>query len=227
MTELVSGHAAPTDRKADVRIDPLTREVVHLAGLAGEAIELATDALLEGRMSTADVVIRTDGQLDALAARIERMALRQMQDDAGGELGPALAAIRVVHELERVGDNMVNVAKAARRLLGQEFQPRVRGLVQRMREQAVLQLRVAVRAWAEHDAALAAALTDLDDVMDDLEKELLRAVLAGSAGEDGMQRAVQLALVGRYYERAGDHAVNFGKRACAVQRTSGEPAASG
>jgi phosphate transport system protein len=82
-----------------------------------------------------------------------------------------------------------------------------------MREQATSQLRLAIEAFMSRDPKWAAALRDMDDVMDDLQKELLRAIFAMRADdENAIQRAVQTALVGRYFERIADHAVNIGER---------------
>src|SRR5438874_2316981 len=68
-------------------------------------------------------------------------------------------------------------------------------------------------AFAESDCARAMALEDMDDVMDDLQRELFRTIFAlGRADEAGLQQMVQIALVGRYYERMADHAVNIGER---------------
>jgi phosphate transport system protein len=83
----------------------------------------------------------------------------------------------------------------------------VRGLVDRMGRQAVEQLRAATDAFADQNPSLAAAVADMDTVMDDLTKDLLRAVFrAGAGDETAVQHAVQVALVGRYFERIGDHA---------------------
>ena len=121
--------------------------------------------------------------------------------------------LRVVHELERTGDLMVNVAKATRRLYPYTLEPRVRGILDRMREQAGVQLRLAVDTFADRDLARAAALPDMDDVIDDLQKDLFRAIFEARHGDEAaIQRAVQLALVGRYYERIGDHAANIAER---------------
>ena len=128
------------------------------------------------------------------------------------DLRTLVTILRIIHELERTGDLMVNIAKAARRLYPHDLDPKVRGLIQRMREQAVVQLRTALKAFVDRDPAQAAALHDMDDVMDELQKELFRWIFAVQANEDAIQRAVQIALVGRYFERMADHAVNFGER---------------
>ena len=71
----------------------------------------------------------------------------------------------------------------------------------------------ALEAFAESDCARAMALEDMDDVMDDLQRELFRTIFAlGRADEAGLQQSVQVALVGRFYERMADHAVNIGER---------------
>ena len=84
-----------------------------------------------------------------------------------------------------------------------------------MGAQASVQTHLAVDAFADSDDAIASALPDMDDVMDDLQKELFRAIFAGFSGgpvdEAALQMAVQLAFVGRDYERAADHAVMIGR----------------
>jgi phosphate transport system protein len=83
-----------------------------------------------------------------------------------------------------------------------------------MGAQASVQTRLAVDAFTDEDVVVATALPDMDDVMDDLQKELFRAIFAGFAGpvdEAALQMAVQLAFVGRDYERAADHAVMIGR----------------
>ena len=81
-----------------------------------------------------------------------------------------------------------------------------------MGAQASVQTHLAVDAFADGDADIAAALPDMDDVMDDLQKELFRTIFAaGAPDEASLQMAVQLAFVGRDYERAADHAVMIGR----------------
>jgi phosphate transport system protein len=105
------------------------------------------------------------------------------------------------------------VAKSARRLYPGPLDPKLRGIIDRMREQATAQLQLASDTFAERDPARAAALEDMDDVMDDLQKELYRAIFRSTAHDEAeLQRAVQVALLGRYFERIADHAVNIGER---------------
>jgi phosphate transport system protein len=190
-------------------------DVIRLGGLASEAIEAGTAAFLDADLAAVERVIAGDRALDDLMHAIEARTylLLAARPTAEHELRMLVTIPRVVHELERAGDLMVNVAKASRRLYPYTLEPRIRGIVDRMREQAGVQLRLAVDTFADGDLARAAALPDMDDVIDDLQKDLFRVIFASSVADEGaIQRAVQIALVGRYYERIGDHAANIAER---------------
>ncbi|HVW32978.1 MAG TPA: PhoU domain-containing protein [Acidimicrobiia bacterium] len=89
-----------------------------------------------------------------------------------------------IHELERSGDLMVNVAKATRRLYPVELADPIRRIVERMGRQAGIQLRLSIECFAESDCARATALEDMDDVMDDLQRELFRTIFALGRADD-------------------------------------------
>ncbi len=193
----------------------LHRDVGRLAALASESIQAATAAVLDFDLTGAQAVVDNDVLLDELTHDMEERVLLLLarQQPMAKDLRELVTTLRVIHELERIGDLMVNVAKATRRLFPSPLEPRLRGLLDRMREQATLQLRVASEAFAARDPARARALDDMDDVMDDLQKELFRAIFElGARDEAAVASAVQIALVGRYFERVADHAVNIGDR---------------
>ena len=196
-------------------LEELGDDVVRLSAMASEAIQAGTAALLEFDMGTADRVIGNDVVMDELAHAMEERIYLMLarQQPMAIDLRTLVATLRIVHELERTGDLMINVAKAARRLYPHPLEPRVRGLIDRMRDQATAQLKVATDAFADRDPARAKALDDMDDVMDDLQKELFRTIFSSPAADEAsVQRAVQVALVGRYFERIADHSVNVAER---------------
>jgi phosphate transport system protein len=210
-----------TDEVPEIRkgfhedLHQLTKDTVRLAALASEAIQAGTAALLDFDLQTVEQVVRDDVALDDLTHSIEERTYQLIgrQQPVAGDLRTLVTVLRVIHELERIGDLMINVAKAARRLYPNPLEPKVRGLLDRMRQQATDQLRLATEAFEDRDPARAAALRDMDDVMDDLQKELFRTIFQSrSDDEAAVQRAVQVALVGRYFERMADHAVNVGER---------------
>jgi phosphate transport system protein len=196
-------------------LDKLGSDVVALGGMAAAAVEAGTAALLAGDLTAAEEVIAEDKTLDELTHSIEGHVyeLLARQQPVAVDLRLLMATLRVIHELERSGDLMVKVAKATRRLYPRQMEPPIARLVARMGEQAAVQLRLAVEAFDARDRVRAAALPDMDDVIDDLQKDLFQAIFATRAGDEpALERAVQFALVGRFFERIGDHAANVAER---------------
>ena len=198
-------------------LDELRVDVIRLAALTTEAIAAGTQAFLDADIAAAERVIENDDHIDDLTHSIEDTCytLLARQQPMASDLRTVIAVLRIVHELERSADLMVNVAKTTRRIYPHPLDPKLRGIIQRMGEQAGTQTRVALDAFADSDPSAAAALADMDDTMDDLTKSLFRYILAGSgpdSEESHILTAVQLALVGRHYERIADHAVTIGER---------------
>ncbi len=196
-------------------LDELRIDVIRLAALTTEAIAAGTQAFLDADLAAAERVIEQDDDIDDLTHSIEDSCYQLLarQQPMASDLRIVVSVLRIVHELERSADLMVNVAKTTRRLYPHPLDPKLRGIIQRMGEQAGTQTRVALDAFADSDPSAAAALSDMDDTMDDLTKSLFRYILAGpDSDESTILTAVQLALVGRHYERIADHAVTIGER---------------
>ena len=115
-----------------------------------------------------------------------------------GDLRMILAVLRIGHELERSGDLMKSVVKATRQLYPHSIDPKLRGTIARMGEQAANEIRIAIDAFADSDPSRAAALFDMDDLMDDLTKSLFRYIMnrEGPHDEGRLLESIQLALVG-------------------------------
>jgi phosphate transport system protein len=217
-----TGHdGCVTDTASDARksfheaLDELRIDVIRLAALTTEAIAGGTQAFLDADLAAAEQVIENDDDIDELTHSIEDRCylLLARQQPMASDLRTVVAVLRIVHELERSADLMVNVAKTTRRLYPHSVDPKLRGIIQRMGEQAGTQTRVAIDAFADADPSAAAALADMDDTMDDLTKSLFRYILGSASGEEEtVLQAVQLALVGRHYERIADHSVTIAQR---------------
>jgi phosphate transport system protein len=154
-------------------------------------------------------------RLDALAVDIEERcySLLALQQPVAVDLRALVAAARMCSEIERSGDLVVNMMKAARRLYGTPIDPKLRGLIARLGTEVGRLFRLAMDAYADRNDALAAALDDMDDSVDDLHAEYIATIFeCHEQSAVALQPAVQLALVGRYYERIADHAVNIGER---------------
>jgi phosphate transport system protein len=196
-------------------LEEIRQEMVRMAALVTEGIPRATEVVLSADMDEAQRIIEADDPLDARAVELEEVCYQQLalQQPMAGDLRGIVTAIRMIAEIERSGDLVVNIAKGSRRIFGTELTARLRGLIGQMGEEATRLFRLAIDAYIDEDAGLAAAIGDLDDRLDAIHREYIQEIfLVHNAGDLQVQAAVQLALIGRYYERIGDHAVNIGGR---------------
>ena len=196
-------------------LEEVRSQIVRLAGSVIEAIPRATSILLDADLEGADYLISADDEVDAKALDLEEEIYRVMalQAPVAIELRQLVSAVKIVAEIERSADLAVNICKAARRLYGHALDPRLRGLITKMGEQAQALFVAAIEAYVENDAAKAAAIDDMDSLLDGLQREFIQVIFEShAAGRIDLQVAVQMAVVARFYERIGDHAVNIGER---------------
>jgi phosphate transport system protein len=196
-------------------LDEVKTDIVRLAAMASETIPRATQALLGSDLAAAQQIIDDDDVIDQQSLEIEESCLRvlALQQPMAGDLRAIMTAVKLNWELERSADLAVNICKAIRRIFGIELTPQIRGIIEQMSEEAYRLTRLAVDAYVDGNVALAAALDDMDDRLDGLQVEFIAAIFdAHEHGGMPLSSAVQLALISRYYERIGDHAVNMGER---------------
>jgi phosphate transport system protein len=214
MTETIGEPMGEVRKAFHEELDDLRREIVREAALVTETIPRGTEVLLDNDLQGAQALIDADDELDYLSLEIEEHVVRllTLQQPVASDLRSLVTALKMNGEIERSGDLVVNIAKGCRRMYGVQINPRCRGIIEQMSEEAARLYRYAVDAYVEGNAGLAGALDDMDDRLDALNKDFVKAIFeAHGAGEIDLQAAVQLALVGRYYERIGDHAVNIGQ----------------
>lgn len=196
-------------------LDDIKSTVIRMAAIVTEAIPRGTEALLNNDLKAAQQMIEEDDILDLLSMNLEEQCYQvlALQQPMASDLRAIVSALRLNSEIERSGDLVVNIVKATRRMYGNEYHPKLRGLIVKMSTEAQRMFRLAGEAYTEGDVGLAAALDDIDDRLDELNYENVHAIFeAHNREEIDLQASVQLALIGRYYERIGDHAVNIGER---------------
>jgi len=196
------------------QLDDVQRDLLRAAARVTESITRGTEALLTLDLAEAQALIDGDREINELTLDIEErcFTILARQQPMASDMRAVVTAIRLTSEIERSGDLMVNVAKAARRLYGSPVPLALHGLLQAMAGEGVRLYRLAMDAYADGDATVASAIDDMDDRLDQLHRDYIQAILEHYADVRDVQAAVQLALVGRYYERIGDHAVNIGER---------------
>jgi phosphate transport system protein len=200
---------AYTDQLDSIRDDLLT-----MTRLVGEAVTKATQALLDGNATLAEQVISADDAIDELRARIEDHSfdLLALQNPVAGDLRMLVASLRMVGELERMGDLSVHIAKIARLRVPEVAVPaEVVPTIARMAAVAEVMVAKVGHIIADSDVAAAEELEQVDEEMDRLRRSSFRELL-GSDWKYGVEPAVDVALLGRYYERIADHAVSIARR---------------
>ena len=197
-----------------VELEQLADELAGMCSMVGDAMELATRALLEADLGLAEQVIGDDTKVDEARSSCEEhaYALLALQAPVATDLRTVLAAIHAAESLERMGDLALHVAKAARRRHPQPVLPeQVRQYFSEMGRVAVALARQAEQVILSKDIEQARSLEDADDEMDDLHKHLF-TVIMDRDWPHGVAAAVDVTLLGRFYERFADHAVSVAKR---------------
>ena len=192
-------------------LEAIEASVNQLFTMVTEDLPRATDALLNGNSEVVRELAERDRAIDDLYPKIEYFADRELvlQGPLGADLRFLISVLRVVPELERSHDLVVDIARRANYILTDDLSPRARGLVEQMGKVAADMWRQAVDCWCQRDRSAAIALDERDDEMDSL-----FAILMAELGSGRMTLPVtmEMTLVARFYERLADHAVNVARR---------------
>ena len=196
------------------QLDSVFSDLAGICKLVEEAVRGATRALLTGDAEVAEQVISADVDIDQARERVEDKAfsLLSLQQPVAGDLRTIIAALRMVSELERMGDLSVHVAKIARlRVPGVAVPDEVVPTMSRMAEVAEDMVTRVSQIITGRDVEAAIELGRDDEEMDQLRRTSFTELLADDWSH-GVEAAVDIALLGRYYERIADHAVSVANR---------------
>jgi phosphate transport system protein len=184
--------------------------VDRLFSLVSEALACATDALLAGEPAQGSRVVAADESFDELTGQLSKRVWEEFERlaPAGDELRRLVGLLLILPELERSADLAEHIAQRAVTGIGPHMSPMTRGIVQRMSDVALNMWHEAAESYARGTAA-GTALDEADEELDILHErltdEVARSVLPPTV-------AAQVTLLGRFYERLGDHAVNLARR---------------
>jgi len=192
-------------------LEAIEAKVIDLFGMVAEDVPRATAALLGGNVEEVRALAERDQVIDELYPGIEDLADRELvlQQPLASDLRFLISVLRVVPELERSHDLVVNIARRASYILSEDLSPRSRGLIEQMGNLASDMWREAVDCWRERDRSAAAVLDQRDDEMDEMYASLMAEL---ASGQMSLPVTMEMALVARFYERLGDHAVNIARR---------------
>ncbi len=199
----------------DERLHLIGRNLLEMTEMVADRVGKVTSAMIEGDIALADSLIADDDDIDLLSLQVEEGCVDTLvrEQPVASDLRFVVAALHMNSDIERSGDLVANIAKAVGRLQGAHLDDHVRDLIVHMSAQAVELFRRAGEAFQTRDAELAESIDELDDVLDDLHVRYIQEVIQDARRSSlDPQQSLQLALVGRFYERIGDHAENMGER---------------
>jgi phosphate transport system protein len=195
--------------RLDEQLALLNRELISMGAMCEEVIALAAEALMQCDTAIAAKVIPIDSEIDRKERDIETLCLRLLlqQQPVARDLRQISAALKMITDMERIGDQAADIAEIIGYLGGRNGNF---GRIGEMAKATIKMVTEAVDAYVKRDVAGAHAVIDYDDVVDDLFVRVKDSLIADIAAnpEDG-EYALDLLMIAKYFERIGDHAVNI------------------
>ena len=191
------------------QLEQLNVELIKMGALCEEAISAATKALLQGDKELGQRAMELEREIDHKERDIESQCMKLLlrQQPVAGDLRAVSAALRMISDMERIGDQASDIAEIARDMeesrLGQKVP------MSEMARAAISMVTDSVDAFVRGDLELARAVLREDDEVDSLFLQVREALISMiAAGENGSV-CLDLLMVAKYFERIGDHAVNI------------------
>ena len=195
--------------KFDMQLDLLNEQLTHMGELCEVAINRGTEALKKGDLKQAAEVIRADEEIDQMEKDIERLCLKLLlqQQPVASDLRVISAALKMISDMERIGDQAADIAELCPYVGDTLAQGRLH--ITNMARAAVSMVTESVEAFVQGDLKMACKVVQDDDKVDELFLKV-RAELIGCLKEEvGDPEAIlDLLMIAKYFERIGDHAVN-------------------
>jgi phosphate transport system protein len=203
-------------------LEAIEAKVIELFAMVAEDLPRATDALLTGDTEALAMLAEREQTMDALYPEVEELVNREilLQAPVASDLRFLLSVLRIVPELERSHDLVMQIATKASHILSHDLTPRTRGLVERMGSLASAMWRQAADSWYQRDRSAATALAERDEDMDELHASLMAEL---ASGQMKVPVTMEMAMAARDFERLGAHAVNISRRVVYLAGSAGLP----
>jgi phosphate transport system protein len=195
----------------DRELEAIEGKVIELFAIVAEDLPGATHALLSGDSEAVQVLSEREKVIDALYQEIEELVNREilLQAPVASDLRFLLSVLRIVPELERSHDLVMDIARQGGHMLGDELSPRIRGLIERIGDLVSGMWRQAADSWYKRDRTAAFKLAQRDEEMGELHGSLIAEL---AAGRMTLPVTMEMTLVTRSYQRLAAHAVNIARR---------------
>ena len=196
--------------KFDEQLSQLNHEMIEMGALCEEVIALASRALTENDKSLAARVAPLDSEIDRKERDIENLCLKLLlqQQPVARDLRQISAALKMITDMERIGDQAEDIAEIVTFLKGRTGQND--DLLREMARSTIKMVTESVDAFVKHDIMLAEKVVAYDDVVDNYFEQVKDELIARIAeNPDDGEYALDLLMIAKYFERIGDHAVNI------------------
>ena len=196
--------------KFDEQLALLNRELIEMGALCEEAIALSSKALTELDNTLASKVAPLDTEIDQKERTIESMCLKLLlqQQPVARDLRQISAALKMITDMERIGDQAEDIAEIISFIDGHTSENDT--LMREMAKAVIQMVTESVDAYVKHDIALAEKVIADDDIVDDyfdsIKKKLIGSI---SRNPDDGEYALDILMIAKYFERIGDHATNI------------------
>jgi phosphate transport system protein len=192
-------------------LEAIEAKVIELFAMVAEDLPKATHALLSGNNEVLPVLAEREQVIDALYPEIEELVNREilLQAPVASDLRFLLSVLRIVPELERSHDLVMQIATRANHILSGDLSPRSRGIVERMGNLVSRMWRQAADSWYKRDRSAVLALAERDEEMDELHASLVAEL---ASGRMDLPVTMEMTQVAWFYERLSAHAVNIARR---------------
>lgn len=196
--------------KFDEQLELLNSELISMGALCEEAIALAVKAVLTGDVEMLSRVSPLEVAIDEKERTIESLCLKLLmqQQPVARDLRQISAALKMITDMERIGDQAEDIAEIVRSLRGRSMGDNK--LIGDMARATIKMVTESVDAYVKRDALLAGAVIESDDIVDDLFDKIKSSLISMiSSNPDDGEFAIDLLMIAKYLERIGDHAVNI------------------
>ncbi|MGN1155208.1 MAG: phosphate signaling complex protein PhoU [Agathobacter sp.] len=198
-------------KRFDQQLEELNQEMLQMGTMVEDSIQKAIEALLKQDIELAQTVMESDSQVDQKQKQIESLCftLLMQQQPVASDLRVISAALKMVTDMERIGDHAADISEMTVHLASQ---PYIKNLehISRMASETMWMLIQSIEAYVEKDAQKATGVIAHDDIVDDLfaqtKQELIDLI---HKDKNNGEQATDLLMVAKYFERIGDHATNL------------------
>ncbi len=197
--------------KFDEQLNMLNQEMMHMGSMIEESIQKAIEALLHQDAELAKRIMSGDEEIDREQKRIEHVcfSLLLMQQPVAKDLRTISAAMKMVTDMERIGDHAADICEMTLMMSGQPYDQNP-DHINKMASETVLMLIRSIEAYVEKDIEKAQKVIAHDDVIDDLFDEVKQDLIELIREKpDSGEQAADMLMVAKYFERIGDHATNI------------------